>query len=186
MCYHTKMTKDAQTLRNRFRREIKQPDLFQPSEHFNGFAKPITPVITIEEPSVISMVQWGFPVVWQPAPLLNAKIETLETTKSFKDYIDNRCLIIIDGFFEWRHEGSKKIKHEVGIGGELFCLAGIFRYEKEIPYYTIITTEAQGIMREIHNKKLRMPFALFSEEKQNSWLYNEPVEPDWEFMAAAV
>lgn len=186
MCYHTKLTKDAITIEKRFKREIRNRDLFESSDHFNGFAKPITPVITISEPSVISMVQWGFPAVWQPAPLLNAKIETLHKLKSFKDFTDNRCLVIVDGFFEWQHEGKNKIKHEIGFGGDLFCLAGIFKVENDQAFYTIITTEAQGIMREIHNTKLRMPFALNSEEKQTAWLHNEPVDPDWGFTATKI
>src|SRR5690606_35299026 len=134
-------------------------------------------------PEVIEMVQWGFPAIWQPTPLLNAKIETLDSLKSFKDYVDNRCLAIVDGFFEWRHEGKNKIKYEIGFDNQLFALAGIFKYENDIPYYTIVTTEAQGVMREIHNTKLRMPFAMNSDEKMIAWLHNEDVKPDWEFTA---
>lgn len=32
-----------------------------------------------------------------------------------------------------------------------------------------------------YHTKLRMPFALKSEEKQTAWLHNEPVDPDWDF-----
>lgn len=186
MCYHTKQTKDAQTVQNRFNKPIKNIDLFTTTEHYNGFAKPITPVITIEEPSFINLAKWGFLASWQPAPLLNAKIETLHELKSFKEYTDNRCLIIVNGFFEWRHEGKSKMKYEIGFDDNLFCLGGIFKYENEVPYYTIVTTEAQGIMREIHNTKLRMPIALNSDEKQNAWLHNEEVVPDWDFNAKIV
>ncbi len=186
MCYHTKLEDDKENIEKKLKAHFRYPELFSPSEHFNGFAKPLTPVITIENPSIIEYIQWGFPANWQPTPLLNAKIETLYELKSFKDYTDNRCLIIVDGFYEWRHEGKNKIKYLIGFGEEVFCLAGIFKYEHNKPYYTIITTEAQGIMREIHNTKLRMPIALKDLSKQTAWLHNELVTPDWDFTAIKI
>lgn len=182
MCYYTELKKDTVTIAKKLKATFKEPELFAPSEQINGFAYPKTPVITIEDPTLIDMITWGFPTDWGK-PLLNAKWETLYELKSFKDYTDNRCLIIVDGFFEWRHEGKNKIKYEIGFGGEIFALAGIFKYVNQTPFYTIVTTEAQGVMREIHNTKHRMPFALKSEEKRNLWLHNEPVEPDWDFVA---
>jgi putative SOS response-associated peptidase YedK len=182
MCYYTEIKKDEVTIAKKLKKSFKDPELFSPEEQINGFATPKTPVTTIENPDLIEMITWGFPTEWGK-PLLNAKIETLYDLKSFKNYTDNRCLIIVDGFYEWRHEGKNKIKYNIGFEGEIFTLAGIFKYVNEVPYYTIVTTEAQGIMREIHNTKLRMPFALNSEEKQNQWLHNEPVEPDWDFVA---
>ena len=181
MCYHTELKSDKKQIINKLKAHFREPELFTPTDHYNGFAKPITPVILNEDPQTIDMVQWGFPAVWQPAPLLNAKIETLDTLKSFKDYAQNRCLVIVDGFYEWRHEGKNKIKYEVGFNNEVFCLGGIFKIENNTTYYTIVTTEAEGVMREIHNTKLRMPFAMNSEEKRNAWLSNFPVEPDWDF-----
>lgn len=186
MCYHSKQTKDAQTIQRRFKKKILNLDLFEVSNHFNGFAKPITPVILNNDMEHINMVQWGFPVSWQPVPLLNAKIETLDVLRTFKEYTTNRCLVIVDGFYDWRHEGKNKIKYEVGFGGALFCLAGIFKIENNTTYYTIVTTEAQGIMREIHNSKCRMPIAFNSDEKMNDWLRNVPVEPDWDFVAEII
>ena len=186
MCYHTKQTKDAQTVQNRFNKPIKNIELFTTSDAYNGFAKPITPIITIEDPDFIHLVQWGFPASWQAVPLLNAKIETLHQLNSFKDYTANRCLIIVNGLFEWRHEGKNKIKYEIGFNDDLFCLGGIFKYENNVQYYTIVTTEAQGIMREIHNTKFRMPIALNTIEKQNAWLFNEELMPDWDFTAKVV
>lgn len=185
MCYYTEIQKDAKSISKKFKKTFKEPELFTPSEQINGFALPKTPVITIENPEEIEMITWGFPTDWGK-PLLNAKWETLFELKSFKPYTDNRCLIIVDGFYEWKHEGKNKIKYNIGFGDELFAFAGIFKIENDQPYYTIVTTEAQGVMREIHNTKYRMPFALHSEDKRNQWLHNEPVEPDWDFEAKVV
>jgi putative SOS response-associated peptidase YedK len=33
---------------------------------------------------------------------LNAKIETIHEKPSFRDVIQHRCLVLIDGFYEWK------------------------------------------------------------------------------------
>lgn len=196
MCYHTKLTKDAQEVKNRFKREIKNIDLFTQSQDFNGFGKPLTPIITIADPSVISVCQWGFMPPWGKAPILNIREEEMTEKKTFSDILENRCVIIVDGFYEWKNldeKGKKKQKYEIGFGGELFCLAGLYKVVDGKPEYAICTTLAMGEMNEIHNRNLidptkdnRMPFALNSEDKISAWIHNEPVQPDWDFTAVAV
>jgi putative SOS response-associated peptidase YedK len=186
MCYHTKLIDDKENIELKLKAHFLQPDLYTPTDHYNGFSKPLTPVILNIDVGHINMVQWGFLTSWQPAPLLNAKIETLETLKTFKDFATNRCIVIVNGFYDWRHEGKNKIKFEVGFGGDIFCLGGIYKVENNTTYYTIVTTEAQGIMREIHNSKMRMPIAFNSEKKWNDWLHNVPVEPDWDFVGKKI
>jgi putative SOS response-associated peptidase YedK len=38
---------------------------------------------------------------------LNAKIETLQEKPLFRDYTNNRCLIIVNGFYEWQWMDKK-------------------------------------------------------------------------------
>lgn len=57
---------------------------------------------------------------------------------------------------------------------------------KILPPIAIVTTESLGIMREIHNSKMRMPIAFHSDEKMNDWLGKEIVEPDWGFIGVEV
>lgn len=112
---------------------------------------------------------------------LNARIETLHEKKSFKDVIQNRCLIIADGFYEWKwsnKSGSKKEKHLLTIPNEaLFAFAGIYSTWIDIEgnhfnSYSMITTQANELMSEIHNTKKRMPIILNpSDEKK--WLDGE-------------
>jgi len=49
----------------------------------------------------------------------------------------------------------------------------------------IETIEAQGIMREIHNTKHRMPFALKGDYEFDAWLKNKEVQPRFDFSAEA-
>ncbi len=45
MCFHSKQSKSAQELQNRFKAKFDKPDEFVPAI-YNGFSHPKTPVIT--------------------------------------------------------------------------------------------------------------------------------------------
>jgi putative SOS response-associated peptidase YedK len=45
-------------------------------------------------------MRWGWAVPWDKSPLVNAKSETLTTLKTFQQHLDNRCLLLADGFYE--------------------------------------------------------------------------------------
>ena len=104
---------------------------------------------------------------------------------SFKNAIQNRCLILADGFYEWQwldEKGKKKQKHLVTLkNDDLFAFAGIYsvwinKITGEIrDTYSIVTTEANELMSEIHNSKKRMPVIL-SEEREKDWLAGEEIE----------
>lgn len=186
MCFHSKQSKKAQTVEKRFNATIKNIDTFKSSKHYNGFSFPQTPIITNEDPGTVQMVAWGLVPFWANSDwnksyTLNARIETLHEKKSFKEITNNRCIIIVDGFYEWQHKGKEKIKYEIGFDNELFALAGLYDMNKGNKTYTIITTEAKGIMREIHNSKLRMPVALKSNLQMKHWLNGEEVIPSYDF-----
>ena len=116
---------------------------------------------------------------------LNARIETIEDKPSFKNSINKRCLVIADGFYEWQwHDtkGKNKTKYEIGIKDhELFAFAGLYsqwinQHTGEIrDTYTIVTTEANPLMAEIHNIKKRMPIILKPED-ETKWLNHYPIE----------
>lgn len=188
MCFYFQQTKDAQTVEKRFRAKLTQPSEFSPSELYNAFDYPKTPLITEKQPELIEMGNWGLIPEWSTPDwnrnfTLNARIETLNEKPAFRDAVENRCLIILDSFFEWQHSGKQKIKYKIGFNGELFALAGIYtQYENQL-YYSIITTEAEGIMREIHNTKFRMPLALKTDEDFEKWLNSGESKPAIDFTA---
>ena len=78
--------------------------------------------------------------------------------------------MIVNGFYEWQHIERNKIKYEIGFDDNLFALAGLYEHSESGSTYTIVTTEAEGVMREIHNTKLRMPFALKNRKNMDAWL----------------
>lgn len=190
MCFHTKQTKSATEVENRFNAKIEKLSLFKPQEYINGFEFPLTPVIIDKQPNQILFYNWGLIPSWSKSEdirkmTLNAKIETLLEKPSFRNSINKRCLIIANGFYEWQwldSKGKNKIKYEIGIeNNDLFSFAGLYSEWKneisnEIIYtYSIITTKANTIMAIIHNTKKRMPVILKKEDEQN-WLQLAPIE----------
>lgn len=182
MCYNTKISKKAAEIQRWADIGFPLAKEFRPSNQINGFSFPQTPVITNERDE-IQLLNWGlYAYNRSDSPnLLNARIETLNEKESFKNITKNRCLIIVDGFYEWKHVGKQKVKHEIGFNNQLFALAGIYDSKDNYKSYAIITTEAKGIMRNIHTTKLRMPIAFKTKEKMQNWLGGSAVKEDYDF-----
>jgi putative SOS response-associated peptidase YedK len=194
MCFHSKQTKSAQEVQNRFNAKIDNITLFQTQENINGFNFPLTPIIKDENPKIIQHYNWGLIPSWAKDEnikknTLNARIETIEEKPAFRNSINKRCLVIANGFYEWQWldaKGKNKIKYEIGIGNdELFAFAGIYSTWKnpltnEIKNtYSILTTQANQLMAEIHNTKKRMPIILKPEDEKK-WLNHNPIN-DFDF-----
>lgn len=190
MCFFSKQTKTAVELENRFNAKIENGQIFRENPYINGFSFPRTPIIANNKISMIQHYQWGLIPSWAKDDsikkfTLNARIETLKEKPSFRNSINNRCLIIADGYYEWQWldpKGKKKQQYLITLpNDELFAFAGIWAewVNKEtgeiIKSYSIITTEANQLMREIHNSKKRMPVIL-TKNNENDWLTDKPVE----------
>jgi len=190
MCFHSKQSKAATEVENRFKAKIEKIALFQPKENINGFDFALNPIITDEQQEFITHYNWGLIPSWSKDEeikklTLNARIETVIEKPSFRNIVNQRCLVIANGFYEWQwHDtkGKNKLKFEIGLENEeLFAFAGLYsiwqnpatREEKNT--YTIITTEANPLMAEIHNIKKRMPIILRPEDEQK-WLQHEPIQ----------
>ena len=184
MCYHLKKTKKAVELKKRFKAKFRQEKEYTPKDALNGFDHPFTPIITNELPEEIQLFQWGLLPHWAKDPsiqnnTLNAKIETIHEKPSFKSVIHQRCLILADGFYEWKwldSKGKQKEKYLITLeNNEAFSLAGLWSQwtnpltHKTVNSYTLLTTEANELMAEIHNSKKRMPIIL-TESSEKEWL----------------
>ena len=100
-----------------------------------------------------------------------------------------RCLIFADGFYEWKwlDKDGKKQKYLIELpNSELFSFAGL--YDQWIDKQTgeivnscsIVTTGAKGIMREIHNSKMRMPM-IIENNQMGYWLKYEDTDLFYNF-----
>lgn len=181
MCFHSKQSKSAQELKHRFKANFKDEKGFTPSI-YNGFQFPKTPIITNKQPNEIQLFSWGLLPFWAKDDTikkntLNARIETIHEKPSFRNIVNNRCLILVDAFYEWKWlDDKRKQKYELTLPeNELFAFAGLWSewIDKStgeiINTYTVLTTEANELMSKIHNTKKRMPIILSTDNEQN-WL----------------
>ncbi|MGL2963381.1 SOS response-associated peptidase [Flavobacterium sp. RSB2_4_14] len=190
MCFHSKQSKAATEVENRFNAKIDNITVFKPRESINGFDYPLTPIIIDETPQIIANYGWGLIPSWSKDDeikkfTLNARIETVVEKPSFRNSVNKRCLVIANGFYEWQwldSKGKNKNKFAIGIGNDdLFAFAGLYSQwidtiTGEIKNtYTIVTTEANRLMAEIHNIKKRMPIILKPED-EIKWLEHHPIQ----------
>jgi len=125
-------------------------------------------VIQLEERQLVQ-ARWGFVPTWSKVlttgyKMINARAESVAEKPSFKKaFKDQRCLVIADGFYEWKHEGEvkrpmylrQKSCQPMGFAG-LFSLWTSPEGE-QIRTCTIITTDANELVKQIHD---RMPVIL--------------------------
>lgn len=163
----------------------------------NGFEHPQMPIITNQQPDEIQNFIWGYlpanvkgqeqiDSFYKRYNTLNARGETISDSNLFGEAFEKRrCVILSSGFYEWQHVTipgcAKTLKKKYYITlfeNEMFVFGGIWNSFKEpssgeiLSTYSILTTDANDIMAEIHNTKKRMPFILDA-ERVKEWLNPE-------------
>ena len=131
---------------------------------------------------------WGLIPFWAKDPkigakLINARGETVAEKPSFRAaYKYRRCLVPADGFYEWKRAQDLKSKKQPYYfymkRGVPFAMAGLWEtWEKQpgafITTFTIITTEANEVIKPIHP---RMPVILTPKDFKE-WLDPENTKP---------
>ncbi len=128
----------------------------------------IAAVVAEGEARKLEMLRWGLVPSWADDPeigarMINARSETVAEKPSFrKAFRERRCLILADGFYEWRRMESGKQPYYIRMKDERpFAFAGLWeswgRDGDEVRSCAILTTEPNGLVRGIHN---RMPVIL--------------------------
>jgi len=184
MCYRTKLNAVLKDIESTFKARFIEPESYTPMDEINGFSFIKTPVITDENRGEIEMFNWGLIPFWAKDDkirqnTLNARIETLTKKPAYRNSVNNRCLVIANGYYEWQWldpKGKEKKKYLItSKDQELFAFAGIYSSWKNpqnnelVNSYAILTTDANELMSEIHNSKKRMPVVLKKEDRKN-WL----------------
>jgi putative SOS response-associated peptidase YedK len=123
---------------------------------------------------------WGLIPFWADDPkignrLINARAETVQEKPSFRNaFKRRRCLVLADGFYEWKKIPGQKLKQPVYLkmsNDSPFAFAGLWENWEApdgstIKSCTIITTEPNQLVQKYHN---RMPVILEPELYQ-TWL----------------
>ena len=192
MCYSNSSTSSNVELSKRFNKNINNLVEFKPSYYNNAFVFPEWRIITSE--TEIQNMQWGLIPNWYKgsnwmeiaSKTANARIETAHEKVSFKLLISKqRCIIPSNGFFEWHHVGKLKRPYFIYPTQEsIFSMAGIYDEWTDLSTgeikksFSILTTEANALLAEIHNVKKRMPLML-NKQNEASWLNGEATLNDF-------
>lgn len=181
MCGRFSLTKDEITINERFETSGSEAPYIS---RFNAAPGQEQAVITNQKPEIISYLKWGLIPFWAKDPaignkMINAKAETVDQKASFKSpFKRKRCLVISDGFFEWKKTSEGKIPHYIFLKNhELFAFAGLWESWKSregalFNTFTIVTTEPNSLMKNIHN---RMPVIL-ARGDEHEWLSGDNPE----------
>lgn len=125
------------------------------------------------------LLRWGLVPSWADSPavgakLINARLETASEKPAFRTAFRRyRCLIVADGFYEWRRRstGPKQPFHVTRDDGAPFAFAGLWSIwhgpdEQTLRTCTIITRPANDAVAALHD---RMPVIL-APEHEADWL----------------
>ena len=108
-----------------------------------------------EQNRELVMLRWGLVPFWAKDPaignrMINARAETVAERPSYRAAFQHRrCLVLADGFYEWRKEGNTKTPYFISLAsGKPFGLAGLWENwtdknsGESIQSTTLITTAA--------------------------------------------
>lgn len=177
MCYFVELNLSRKALSERFGIPMPEDPRYMPSVFVSAFARPWLPVISSGNPARIGLSRWGLIPFWikneQGAEVIslktaNARAETIWEKPAFRKAAnDQRCAVLVNGWFEWQQSGKSKIPYYISLRKKQpFALAGL--WEKWTNPHTgeildtcsILTTVANPLMATIHNTKKRMPVLL--------------------------
>lgn len=127
----------------------------------------------------LCMLRWGLVPFWAKEPaignrMINARAETVAEKPAFRAaYRKRRCLVLADGFYEWRVDEHGKTPHYISkASGEPLAFAGLWEIwhdgesNETLQTTTIVTTAANDFMQKLH---ARMP-VIVEPAFAGSWL----------------
>jgi len=155
-------------------------DHFDVADYKQSFnVSPSQNIVIVKDDGRRHLVQcrWGFIPPWlkdsSPNAMINARAETVAEKSAFRDaFRRSRCLVIADGFYEWKRDGKARRPVYVRLKScEPFGMAGIYSLwhspdGEDICTCAIITTDANELLRPVHD---RMP-VIIPKELEDIWL----------------
>ncbi|MGY0712171.1 SOS response-associated peptidase [Azospirillum argentinense] len=150
--------------------------------------QPVPAVRREEDGRHLVTLRWGLVPFWADDPsigarLINARGETLAEKPSFREaFRKRRCLVPVDGFYEWKAEGKRKQGYAIRRRDRApFAFAGLWErwngpkggpaLAEPVETLTIVTTTANAVLKPLHD---RMPVIL-DETDWDLWL--DPAAP---------
>ena len=184
MCGRFTLTADINKIQQSFPGVELPPEM--PARFNISPSQPVA-VIPNDGKNRLDYFVWGLIPSWAKDPsignrMINARAETLIEKPAYRAaFRRRRCLVLADGFYEWRMEADGKRKTPMYIrmtDGKPFAFAGLWENwnspdGSQILSCTIITTNPNALMAGIHN---RMPVIL-SKDAYPTWLETDEQDP---------
>jgi putative SOS response-associated peptidase YedK len=191
MCGRYKLTATVQELAAMLQAGV-DPRLEKQPRRYNVAPTDVMPIVRVVDGRRLLMpARWGLVPFWAHdlkigSTMINARSETLFEKPAFRESLQKRrCLVVVDGFYEWQQQGSRKVPQLIAFDdGRPFTLAGLWARWKgapgEVETFTIVTTAANDTLRAVHD---RMP-VLVDERDREEWLDPENGAVDLERLAS--
>ena len=193
MCFSVNVNLVKEELENRYGATFLDPDKYHPSYYYHAFGLPDIPAICSGKPGKIQLLKWGLIPSWIKDrtgadeirfKTFNARSESIDTKPSFSSsFTGKRCIIPVKGFFEWQHTSTGKIPWYIyRADSDIMSLAGLWSEWTDnatgeiISTFSVITTDANELMAEIHNSKKRMPVVLEKGSEPEWFNLSSPVD----------
>lgn len=109
--------------------------------------------------------RWGLVPYWAKDPsignrMINARAESIAEKPAYRSaYRQRRCLVLADGFYEWRAEARGKTPYYLSLAsGKPCAFAGLWESWRNresgevLQTCAIVTTAAQGLLAELHDR----------------------------------
>ncbi len=179
MCGRFTLTVDLKTLESYLENSFKiktMPKNLNIPRYNIAPSQQVLAIINDGKENRLGYLNWGFLPPWEKTKktqIINARSETIDHKKSFKDsFSRKRCIILSDGFFEW-HQSNKTPYYFTLKNRNIVALAGIYSTNilEDGSWYhhtAIVTTEANTMLSNIHT---RMPVIL---DKESIYDYLNP------------
>ena len=153
MCGRYVVTKPVTKTVDLVKTNIKVED----KDNYNAHPTQKLPIIkSYTNGRALENYDWGLIPSWAKdkkdfRPLINARLETLMEKVSFKKLIQtSRCLVLADGYYEWKRENKEKIPYYFSmVDSGLIYFAGIHQNN----HFCIITRDATETVKEIHHRQ---------------------------------
>ena len=164
MCGRYVVTKPVTKTVDLVKTNIKVED----KDNYNAHPTQKLPIIkSYTNGRALENYDWGLIPSWAKdkkdfRPLINARLETLMEKVSFKKLIQtSRCLVLADGYYEWKRKTKEKIPYYFSmVDSGLIFFAGIYQNNQ----FCIITREATESIKEIHHRE---PLIINEEQISN-------------------
>jgi putative SOS response-associated peptidase YedK len=193
MCFSVNVNLVKEELEERYGVNFPDKYRYEPSYYYHAFGLPEIPTICSGKPGTFRILKWGLIPPWVRSnedaqdirfKTFNARAESVGAKPSFSSsFRSKRCIIPVRGFYEWQHVGKDRIPWYIyHAEDEIFTLAGLYSEwtppgsTEALETFSIITTDANELMAEVHNSKKRMPVIL-GRKDEKKWI-DPALSPD--------